>query len=120
MLMKRHHRGKARIRQRAWRHLHVRDLDVSAGLFLTEPNRMDRYALPTDFRNGFEVHATGVVCAIACQHDRADGQARCIRHHLLETVSYMGGLRRRRELFQFVEPLQVIAQLIKSNLKLSL
>ncbi len=117
MLMKGDDRGEPRIGQRPRGNLYIGEFDVLRSLFLAKSDSVDGDSLAANLRDGFEIDATGVVGAIARQNHRSNGQAGGIRNHLFQTVAQVGGGSGGGKLFQIVEPLQMVAQPVKTNLK---
>ncbi len=83
---------------------------------------MDGNPLPTHLGNRFQIDPSGIVRAIAQQHHGPNRKTRRIGQNLLQTVADMRRRAGRGELFEAafvvsVQPLQMIAQLIKPNLE---
>ena len=100
LLMEADLRGQARIGQRARRDNDVAQLDVFRGFLAAEADGVNRNALAAEFGDGFEVHAAGIVGAVARQNHRADGEAGGIGHHLFQALADVRRGRRRGELLE--------------------
>jgi len=79
----------------------VVDLNVARHLLEAKPDGVDRNSPAAKCGDRIQIHPAGIVCSIAEQHHRTDGQVAASRQLLQAVANARGGGRRRR--LQFVQ-----------------